>query len=314
MSHLKALYRTFIRAKVNQEHIIQNPQYCILGENFIRNQYFMVIADVNDSNDPKTFNYHLLIENPPQPDILALKVCDVNAKYIKTRRDYIISKRSDIFQTLVKQGFYFSQEKAYGQYNSTCLIHRLTACLYENITGLEIHHNNKEKTFNAITNLTPLPKEIHEPLDKKQGEEFVLETEQYHNAFRQRVFREKRNTLASRDNIIFDILQYLHDGKSVVEINKILKGKIGCTKIQEIKNYYFYLDDFFKYLYSRATSNFSAFNDDFGLQWLYPLRFDWYEEGDTFALDRFLNEIAPILRERLKNHTKCSDDVYCSYT
>lgn len=294
-SELKIIYKTFIREKVNQEHIFYNENCKILGENFVGKYYLLLMEDWNKTKNIQDPDFHLLIENCKNPRCLQLKYIHKRDKYVRSQKA-TLEADDEIFKLLVKQGLFMNPDTAGNSYNSDILIHRLTLCLYENIIGLECHHGDKIKTNNGITNLTPIEKNKHKILDDEPTEIFTSRTKELHNAFVNRVFKSKRNTLSSRDKTVFQVLLEINSGLSVPKIAKKHSKLIGETSIQKIKNYYFYLEEFFQYLYKLCTTGFSPFNEDFEIQWFEPLKFDIIEDGNCQEQRELFDYLHPYLK------------------
>lgn len=294
-NELKILYKNFVREKVNHKYIYHNNNCKILGENFVGKYYLLLMEDFNRTNNCKNPDFHLLVENYKTPQILKFKYIHKSDRYVRVEKK-ILQTNKKIFNLLINQGLFMNPETAYHTYNSDILIHRLTLCLYENITGLECHHGDKNKTHNGITNLTPIKKQKHKILDDEPTEIFEKQTNELHNLFVEKFFKVKRNTLSSRDKTVFQVLLELNDGLSVTQIAKKHSKFIGETSVQKIKNYYFYLDEFFKYLYKLFTTGISPFNEDFENQWFEPLKFDIIEYGNRQEQCELFNYILPYLK------------------
>lgn len=284
---LNILYRNFVRAKVNKEYICNNSKCKILGENFVGRFYFLLMEDWNRTNNEFDPDFHLIIENCKNPKVLKLKHIHRKDKYIRVEKK-ILEQDKNIFKTLVKQGLFKDSSTAYKSTNNQVLIHRLNLCLYKKLLGLECHHGDKNKSNNSILNLTPIEHEKHALLDGLPEKEFKKQSILLHNNFVTELFKPQKNTLASRDKNIFQVLILLSNGLSVPEISKKHACKMGETTIQKIKNRYFYVKDFLKYCYTLTNKEFQGLNENFGFQWFNPLKFEqqksikFYTDNELF--------------------------------
>ncbi|MCM1004151.1 MAG: hypothetical protein NC408_07405 [Candidatus Gastranaerophilales bacterium] len=59
------------------------------------------------------------------------------------------------WKKLIKNGLYMNPNSGLNKLNNLCDVHRLPACLKENITGLEVHHLDDNGLNNNIINLCP---------------------------------------------------------------------------------------------------------------------------------------------------------------
>ena len=79
---------------------------------------------------------------------------------------------------------------------------------------------------------------------------------------------------------------------SARKIEKLLKGKVKKSKIQEIINYFFYAQEFCEWLENQSNSSTQPLNGQFKNRWEYILKFDEYiydEISDATYLQEYLN-------------------------
>ena len=288
--HLNRLYKNFIREKVNQEYIYRNENCKILGESFVKNYYCILIQDWNNVKSKTFSNYHLIIENCKNPKIYKFKPILRNDRYIRVEKSELYNNQK-IFELFIKQGLFKNPDKAFNKINNQILIHRLCLCLYTNIIGLEVHHNNKDKSFNAISNLSPIKKEYHLKLDSLTGKDFVIETEKIHKEFTHKYFKEKRNTLSSRDNIVLNILQDIQKNLTITTITKKYSKYASQSTIKNIKRHYFYVEQFLDYLYKLIKQGNPAFVNLSTKQWDFILDFEKQNQPkniNTYDIPNFL--------------------------
>lgn len=244
---LDNFYEFFMLKTVIKKYFPNNTNIRVLGNNFIDSYYFMLIEELNISGNKADTEYYLIVENCKKPVIVQLKKTDEQSDYIKFEKKHFRKSIGEkIFKILAQRGICTQEHIALSESTNPLLIHRLNACLYKNILGLEVHHNNKDKTDNYIINLTPIKHKLHDFLDRQQGGEYEILTKRLHKKFVQEVEKLgiKRNTLSNRNEIVLAVLLDLNYGKSV---KKITNKNIKKTKVYQIKRHYFYIKDFIKY-------------------------------------------------------------------
>lgn len=306
--YLKHLYHDFIRGKIAQEYMPFHYDGMVLGENILGGYYFVLATSFNG----EYLEYYLLLENCKKPDWIKLVKLKENPQLYETFNRSALKKflPKRAFQLLLNNGLYESYEAKISKYDNLTSIHRLNACLYTNISGLEIHHNNKNKSCNRITNLTPVEKDFHDKLDKLPEPEFTEVTGKLHNEFKKNLLKPKRNTLPNRDEIVFEVLILLWKGFSPVEIVKKLDRKIHKSKIYEIKQYYFYLSEFMDYLYNLIVKRIDDFYGIFDCQWEYIDDFNGDLAWWNSDYKSFVESIAKRLEIEYKNRLCIRNDAY----
>lgn len=292
--HLKILYKTFIREKINSLYIADNSNCKILGENFVDKYYMLIMEDWNLNKNHRKPDFHLIIENCINPEVLTFKYINRNDRYVRIEKQIV--QNHEVFKYLVKQGLFLNPSTADNENNSQILVHRLVLCLYDNICGFECHHGDKVKNNNGISNLMPIEHFNHKKLDDAPTPKFEEQTKALQKEFITKIFKAKRNTLSSRDRIVFLVLTELNSGMSVAQIAKKYAKKIKETTIRKIKNYYFYCDEFLKYLYFRITTGFSPFNEVLRYQWDIPLNFGIKNNPDSQEQCELFGYMLPYLK------------------
>ena len=253
---LADLYEIFLLEKIKRDYLSKYDKFEILGAKFIYT-YFCVLVEVKNIFKQE---YYFIVENLKDSVIFQLKRTDEQSPYIKFEKKHFRNRVGEkIFDILAKRGLCTQEHIALSSGTNPLSIHRLITCLYQNIIGLEVHHNNKNKADNRISNLSPITHKYHDFLDKQQGEKYEKLTSILHKNFREKVCKEdeKRNTLANRKEIVLDVLGDLASGKSVKDISN---EKIKKTKIYELKKYYFYLNEFINYLREFINLKFVLLN------------------------------------------------------
>ena len=306
--YLKNLYLEFIRAKIAQEYIPFHYDGIVLGENMLGGYYFVLTTNFHCEEG----FYYLLLENCVNTCWIQLaKINNKSKQYNIFRRsilENILPKRA--FKLLLDNGLYKTYKAKISKNDNLTSIHRLNMCLYTNITDLEVHHNNKIKSFNNITNLTPIEKSLHDELDMLAEPKFSEVTNKLHKQFKEGLLKPKRNTLSSRDEFVLDVLILLWKGFSPLEIVKKLDKKVHKSKIYEIKQYYFYLSEFMDYLYNYIVKGVDDFYGIFDCQWEYIKDFNkdlawWNSDYKSFT-----EYLAERLEIEYKNRLYIRDDAY----
>lgn len=248
---LERFYRQFSYERVVNAYLKDKNEYVVLAENFVENLYFFIYE-----LDTK-HKYFLIIENIKNPIIKELKT-------LKNKDGYIVVSKKDFSQKislkirkkLAKRGICFTVENGLKCNKYFCL-HRLVACLYFDCIGLEVHHINKNTLCNSILNLVPLTPDFHKLVDNdlKNGENFAKDVQNH--LFSK---KKKRNqTVANSDNVICEILKYKTCGFPTPKIIDKIQKYAKKSKIYEILNFYYYLEDFIKWLKIQHNQCFSEF-------------------------------------------------------
>lgn len=289
---IKRIYYKFLQEKITEKYIKQyGNNVIILGANFLNNYYIVLFQNIGENKNYRFGDNYLIVENCDNPQKIYLKLYDTASEYLKSRKHCIDNICPEVFTLLLNRGLYMKRDTGIDGDNLFSL-HRLNMSLYTNISGIyEVHHNNKHKEQNEISNLTPIHKDIHKKLDLMQGDEFIVNTNILHNQFKTDIIKHPKNTLANRDKNILNILYGLNIGKSVKELES---KKIRKTKIYEIKKTYYYLKDFIQYLENIINMTFEEFNGKALLNWknTYPYNpFQQISEGEFKELQGYIYSI-----------------------
>ncbi len=305
---LKNLYHGYIKAKFNEEHVLYNPNTFVMGENILDGYYFLLLDDWNISFS----QVYLIVENCKTPCYLSVTTKEPNPyKYCTFRKSVLKNfMPKGAFNALINNGLYKDYSKAISSIDNLASVHRLNMCLYTDIKDLEVHHNNKIKTDNYIANLTPVEEKLHDALDMLPEPEFSRLTNKLHFEFKQSLMKPRRDSVASRDEVVLDIILLLWKGLAPIEIEKKLGGRVHKSKIYEIKNYYFYLDEFLEYLYNGFVKGVSTFDGIYDYQW--TRMWDFYTSSSGFNVDYyyFSEYLAERLEIEYKNRLYIRDDAY----
>lgn len=308
MNTLKKLYKEYIRSYTSEKYEkLQNHNCNIIGENILGNYYFLLLEDNNFVNP----TYYLLIENCKNPQFIHLKRSSTNSRYYTFNKN-VLKVNMPAFKRLVKNGLFKNIKSGISELNNLASIHRLNMCLYKNILTLEVHHNDKNKQNNSITNLTPIDEYRHDELDLMEEPEFSILTSKYNNEFIKELSKteKNKNTLASRDNIVLKVICLLNSNIKPSEISKILKYKIKKSKIYEIKNYFYYAQSFINYLKMYITNGIDNLNGKFHKPWEHVYKFeDKYRTKNAPKSDIF-NNLIPILNTHTEFQIKANASGY----
>lgn len=306
MNTLKKLYKEYIRSYTSEKYEeLQNHNCNIIGENILGNYYFLLLEDNNFVNP----TYYLLVENCKNPQFIHLKRSSTNSHYYTFNKN-VLKVNMPAFKRLVKNGLFKNIKSGFSELNNLASIHRLNMCLYKNILTLEVHHNDKNKQNNSITNLTPIDEYRHDELDLMEEPEFSILTSKYNKEFIEELKSTERDTLASRDNIVLEVLMLLNKNLKPSTISKILKNKIKKSKIYEIKSYFYYLSDFITYLNSYASSCVSSFNGKLGCQWNLIFNFEEKCMSKNIIVKEFLSSFVLMLKKYTKFQLKANYSGY----
>lgn len=284
---LKYLYRTFIRDKVQELYLSEGKIYKVLGENFLNGYYFLVLeAKEYSFSSPE---YYLIVENCKKPLVVELKLADKNSEYVKF--DKVAFRKmlpKNIFNILANNGLCTTVKNTLKNESNLLTVHRLTMCLYKNILGLTVHHNDKDKRNNVITNLTPLDNFTHQRLDVKPEPTFTQLTQKYNKEFEIEYFKSRRNTLASRVQNIITILYKLYEGH---QTKKIVSKKYKKSRIYEIKNHFYYLNEFIEFLETFTNPVRNGFNGKTNSTWEDIYFFEFCYRPQIYDLERFAENL-----------------------
>ena len=282
--HLNRLYKNFIREKISNQYLAQRKGYLILGDGFINGYYLAIISINNEYSNVQ--NYYLIIDNCKTPKIIELKQTEQASQYVKLDKPYLLKNMPvNILYYLAKQGLCTTKNNAIKKESNPYLLHRLVMCLYYNIIGLTVHHNNKNPQVNHINNLTPLEDTLHKRLDRIENSALYQDkTNFYHQKFKETCFKLTKNTLASRDSNVLTILHKLYLN---IPVRNIICSKYKQTKVYEIKRHYFYLVEFINYIKSLIDKETTPLYEKHHKNWKYILDFEMYNTEKSLINKEF---------------------------
>jgi len=289
---LKLLYKNFLKEKTHNKYIEQElPNAIVIGENMLKNYYLVLLLDCNFPSQ-RYICPVLIVENCKSPIMIQISHITNTKTYIRIRKNQLKEKlESGVFNALINNGLFLNIEAGRSKLNNLTTLHRLNACLYSNILSKEVHHNDKDKLNNFIHNLTPLKPSLHDELDMLKEPEYTEKTQHYYSEYLKKLFSPKRNILTERDEFIFEILVNLCKGLKPIEIAQKYKRKISLSKIYEIKNYFYYLEEFIQHLYLLAIQRSTGLYGILNYHWI-PLCESWDEPSPpTYEILDLLNYI-----------------------
>lgn len=221
--------------------------------------------------------YYLIIENTENPIKIELKTLPHTDGYIIFWKNNIRNNiPKSLYNKLVKNGLYSKPSVGMIEQDRITALHRLIACLYSNIQGLDIHHIFKDVRQNSICSLVPVEKSLHIKLDRDEING-IQESLDIQTKWKNSIFRRHRNTLAQNVELIYLVMSMLSDGFNVNEIVKRINRKIKSSKIYELKRLYYHWQDFVKWLESDMDIETQEFNGNFLGRWEKVLKFEAVE-------------------------------------
>ena len=247
-----AKYRKFLREYVDKKYLQQYKNVTVLAENFVNNAYivlFEIQEDFSFHHMPAVRRY-ILVENVSKPILSELKLVPNSDGYITMNKSVLAQILGEkLYKCLAQKGLAMTEETALSLNNRFCW-HRLVACIYYNCIGKEIHHINKDVTDNNINNLVPLKKNEHQTIEKMDSENCKNISLWYQDQEKIKR-RRKRETIASNDNVIKEIIESFLLGDSVSKIVKKLNRRIKKSSVYKIIGRFHYAKEFLFWLHNQ---------------------------------------------------------------
>ncbi len=152
---------------------------------------------------------YILIENFKDAKVAEFKISSSEDEYIRFKKfdlQSIIPRK--LYEKLVKNSLYESLITGFNTNDSSCGIHRLVMCLYDNCIKNKVHHINKKCGINNICNLIngekPWHDKVHREMTVEQGK---IESFKKQNALKKKIFKSKRFTVANNEILVRKILE-----------------------------------------------------------------------------------------------------------
>lgn len=217
---------------------------------------------------------YLIIENIKVSKIFKIETVAHKDGYVITSRKCLQDFMPvNAFKSLLKQGLYMTEKAKNSSYDNKIGLHRLNLCLYVDITGISVHHIDKNKQNNYILNLLPISSEkIHTELDHSDPNlELACNLQK---DFKRKIFKTKNQTIASNDEIILEILNLKVQGLKTNAIIKKLKSKIKKSSVYKIIKEFFYAKDFLNAIKNGTIRELSEFDGKTMDKWEYIKAFE----------------------------------------
>ncbi len=193
----------------------------------------------------------LIIENIKNPMIIELKFFSNNSNYLVCPLSELSQLPNRIKKLILKQGLFMTEKADREKYNPLITLHRLVCCIKYNIKNLTIHHIDKNKRNNHISNLFPITQEENNKYELLEEQEQVKIGKDQYKKFIQKqnhIKLNRRNTLSNNNDLQKDILLFSVDN-SIKRVIKKFRTKIKTPQtIRNIINYYFYAEAFINWL------------------------------------------------------------------
>lgn len=218
-------------------------------------------------------NRYIIIENTNHPICTRITVT-------KNQYGYIIGLKNDLkkifpaklLDRLFKNHLYQNIESAYNDYNNYWSLQRLVCCLYTKISDKVVHHINKLKMVNNITNLLPVTREEHTQLEDYDENEMLVQKMQV--AFKKKVNRCKNQTVANNDDVILQVLKLASERISKNNIVKTMSKYVKKSSVYAILKDFFYSKEFVEALEGNNIIDVSEFNGIMRERWRKIIEFE----------------------------------------
>lgn len=200
-------YRDFMRLKTHNKHL--KPEYkCILAEVLILGFYVMLVQTAEWGLKDKS-SLLIIIENVENSYAIEFSTKFNKDGYVLASKRRLKNQLPrELYDFLIKRGLNKDLEIGL-EGKSDFLVHRLVACLYYNILGLEVHHFDTTPINNYIWNLVPVEENVHDEWKKLDlYEEFYLALEK-EAEMKRKYYTDEYSTKAS--NAVIDILKLKED-------------------------------------------------------------------------------------------------------
>lgn len=273
---IHAKYRQFLREYVDKKYLQHQKNVTVLGENFVDN-YYVVLFEIQEDSlyhpMPETHRF-ILVENVGSPLIAELKLVPNSDGYVtmnKANLSNIVGKK--LYRKFANRGIAMTTEIGLRLNNRFCW-HRLVACLYYcDCLENEIHHINEDITDNNINNLIPLKKSEHNIIkkDKAHGRNFAIGIQEQEKA---KAFKKKRETVASNDELILDVIELSMCGYTVNKIIKKFNKRIQKSSIYKIIKKIYYKKEFVFWLQNQSLPAWGQLNGNYIDRWCKIIKFE----------------------------------------
>lgn len=218
-------------------------------------------------------NRYIIIENTSH------QIC-ARIAVTKNQYGYIIGLKNDLkkifpaklLDRLFKNHLYQNIESAYNDYNNYWSLQRLVCSLYTKICDRVVHHINKLKMVNNITNLLPVTKEEHIQLEDYDEDGMLARKMQA--AFKRKSNRCRNQTVANNDDVILQILKLASEGISKNDIVKTMSKYVKKSSVYAILKDFFYGKEFVLTIENNDIIDVSEFNGIMRERWQKIIEFE----------------------------------------
>ena len=270
--NLQTKYRQFFREKLEKEELYKYGNLVVLGENILENIYF-AICEEHLSSDIQRY---IFIIDKNKIHKFNIKISKHNDKYVRcTKKSLCKNLGEKYYGIFVRNGLARSEEVGW-KLNNYCCFHRLVLALYTSMLNRDTHHLNEIRNENPITNLVPIDTIFHETMHKNFDAEWYKELLQQEFVYNlKHPKKQKRQTVASNEYIILQLLSLKESGYTVKKIYKDLKHKISERAIYNILNkFHSYRKEFLEWLEMQERTPSLELDAESHSRWFEILIFD----------------------------------------
>ena len=190
--------------------------------------------------------FYLVVDSKKESKVITLEIIRYKDGYLRLKSDNLLKNINEKFYKILLDNGLFSYKK-YRAYNTYFLLHRLVACLYDDISNLDIHHIDENRGYNHIDNLVPMTKERNISLNSLEYNKVLRIGQEEKRKWLKKLSKKNKN-LANNPYIQFEILKNAL-GTSIQEIYSHIKKKIkNIQTIRNIINYFYHFKEFIIWL------------------------------------------------------------------
>ena len=216
----------------------------------------------------------MLVENIEKPILIELEQVPHSENYVVFLKNNLRGKLPPaLFNKLARNGLYSTIENGIKEDDTRFGLNRLIACLYQNILGLQVHHIDKKLHWNDVTSIVPIDKDKHNWIHSLLNGEDIVESRKLQAEQKNKIFK-RRHTLASNNDLVFELIKMKSQNMKPKEIIKLLKGKLKKSTIYANIKYFFYPNEFLKWIIGKKNITLPPLDGKFNERWQKILEFD----------------------------------------